>query len=247
MKKKKYKLRGEMNAEKSSSDVATKLPSRCCDDQICQGGKFVRKFSKSLLGEKIRYCGGETGLGRSWKMKVAKVHDVERDFLLLIFPEGKSDRQRVLNIRDIQEKDFQFVCRNLCVQCKYCMTIPCMLLGVSPDKKRLLTSQLQEIETSLRSGFPDCRVEPYGSFRTGFGLENSDLDVHLDIGPSITWPDSTNPSILFDIRARAVLVAKVLRRNERFQSAAAITKTRVPIVKVRIYFKNLVTPESCHF
>ena len=177
---------------------------------------------------------------------------------------GETERQRVLNITDIRETDFQFVCRRMGeegeggspggpgAECKHCRRSPCVLvwlcevLGISADKERLLQSLLQEIQTSLRSAFPFCRVEPYGSFRTGFGLENCDLDLHLHISPSSTSLRLPNPH--WASRAQTLLVAEVLRRNERFHSAAAITNTRIPIVKggFTIHFKKFSINSKVH-
>ena len=109
----------------------------------------------------------------------------------------------------------------------------CERLGVSEERKSLLESLSKEIETSLQSEFPECRVFPYGSFSSGFAFENCDLDVYASLDFSIFDESSDKPSDTWTAREKTRAVGQILRRNERFRSATAITNAKIPIVKIK--------------
>ena len=106
-------------------------------------------------------------------------------------------------------------------------------LEISEERAALLTQLAQQVETNLHSEFPDCKVVPYGSFSSGFAFENCDLDVYTNLGHSVLDESSAKPSSQWNDREKTRVVAEILRRNERFRSATAVTNAKVPIVKIK--------------
>jgi len=109
----------------------------------------------------------------------------------------------------------------------------CERLEISEERESLLISLSHEIEANLRSEFPDCQVFPYGSFSSGFAFENCDLDVYAILGFSVFDESSKKSSKTWSAREKTRAVAEILRRNERFRSATAITNAKIPIVKIK--------------
>ena len=94
----------------------------------------------------------------------------------------------------------------------------------------------RHIEECLKKNLPDCIVILYGSSSNGFAFQDSDLDVFVDVGPSLVGgrprEDAEEENDSRD-KARTNLVAHTLRKEERFRSARAILNARTPIVKMR--------------
>ena len=109
----------------------------------------------------------------------------------------------------------------------------CELLELSSERTNFMINLSQEIEANLHSEFPECQVFPYGSFSSGFAFENCDLDIYADLGPSVFDESSKKPSDAWSARERTRAVGDILRRNERFRSATAITNAKIPIVKIK--------------
>ena len=106
-------------------------------------------------------------------------------------------------------------------------------LEISEERTALLCQLALQVEADLHSEFPDCQVVPYGSFSSGFAFENCDLDVYTDLGRSVLDETSAKPSHQWTGREVTRVVADILRRNERFRSATAVTNAKVPIVKIK--------------
>ena len=106
-------------------------------------------------------------------------------------------------------------------------------LEISEERRELLGQLAQQVETSLHSEFPGCRVVPYGSFSSGFAFENCDLDVYTNLGRSVFDESSAKPSHKWSAREKTRVVADILRRTERFRSATAVTNAKIPIVKIK--------------
>ena len=111
-------------AESDNSLVGQTTPSKvpssnCCQDSDCRGGQFVTHFQSSFRGLEVQYCGGQTGVGKSWtqerKKTVGVIDGYERGFLKLIWRgEEKVKKFQLILSRDdsVGYFQFQFCCKH---------------------------------------------------------------------------------------------------------------------------------------
>jgi len=97
-----------------------------------------------------------------------------------------------------------------------------LMVAASDERLNLFEHVIVDIQAVLELEFPGCLVVPYGSSTNGCALQDSDLDLFIDI-PSLK---GTNP------QRKTHIVADCLRRVERYRSATPIVKARMPIVKM---------------
>ncbi|RVE46786.1 hypothetical protein evm_008570 [Chilo suppressalis] len=86
------------------------------------------------------------------------------------------------------------------------------------------------LEGALQSGWPGCKVVPFGSIVTGLGIKTSDVDCFVDL-PGGSYNDN------YVIKARNLL----RRQPWLFQNLFAITTAKVPILK----FFHIPTHRQC--
>ncbi|XP_041981374.1 UTP:RNA uridylyltransferase 1-like [Aricia agestis] len=100
------------------------------------------------------------------------------------------------------------------------------------DEVEQLQTLLDDLEHTLHSEWPDCKIYAFGSIITGLGIKTSDVDCYVDL-PAWQGP----PDEVCVRRARKILG---WRRNI-FQNVFAITHAKVPIVK----FYHMPTGRNC--
>ena len=87
-------------------------------------------------------------------------------------------------------------------------------------------------QTALRSHFPSCQLQMFGSSVSGLGFRGCDLDMYADIdAKSLSCglqPDRADA----DGRQKVLVVAPILHRLPHLcANVVPLTKTRVPIVQ----------------
>lgn len=95
-----------------------------------------------------------------------------------------------------------------------------------------------DLHSCLQSGFPGCKVFPFGSSVTKLNYSNSDVDIYVEV------EDGNVSSSQYVKKARNVLL-----KSHLFANVFAIVKAKTPIVKCvhvptkvncDISFKNLL-------
>ena len=109
--------------------------SKCCQDSDCLGGQLVTHFQSSFLGLGVRYCGGQTGVGKTWtegrRMAVGVLVGYEGEFLKLTW-EGEAKVKKFVLIKQSDagpEYQFKFCCpeelRTAQGKCSNCQSSQC--------------------------------------------------------------------------------------------------------------------------
>ncbi|KAJ1284718.1 hypothetical protein BS78_03G226700 [Paspalum vaginatum] len=95
----------------------------------------------------------------------------------------------------------------------------CDFISPSPEEQSSRTNAVQDVSDVVKHIWPQCKVEVFGSFRTGLYLPTSDIDV-----------------VIFESRVKTPQVglyalAKALSQKGVAKKIQVIAKARVPIVK----------------
>lgn len=95
----------------------------------------------------------------------------------------------------------------------------CDFISPSPEEQSSRTAAVQDVSDVVKHIWPQCKVEVFGSFRTGLYLPTSDIDV-----------------VIFDSRVKTPQVglyalAKALSQKGVAKKIQVVAKARVPIVK----------------
>ncbi|KAJ3704269.1 hypothetical protein LUZ61_007974 [Rhynchospora tenuis] len=95
----------------------------------------------------------------------------------------------------------------------------CDFVAPTPEEEESRTVAVQRVSDVIKHIWPDCKVEVFGSFRTGLYLPNSDIDIVI--------LESQVKSPQIGLKA----LAKALTQQNIASKMQVIAKARVPIVK----------------
>lgn len=95
----------------------------------------------------------------------------------------------------------------------------CDFLSPTPDEEASRNSAIERVSDVIRYIWPNCRVEVFGSYRTGLYLPSSDIDV------VILESNIKTPQIGLQALARALSQKGIAKKMQ------VIGKARVPIIK----------------
>ncbi|ODV60128.1 Nucleotidyltransferase, partial [Ascoidea rubescens DSM 1968] len=103
---------------------------------------------------------------------------------------------------------------------------------VSPTKDEIIKRNtcFNKVRNLIASNIPNSHVHVFGSFAADLYLPDSDIDMVVICDDTISYPDTK--SLLFKVAS--------LLRNEKITSfMETITKTAVPIIRIKEKFSNL--------
>ena len=101
-------------------------------------------------------------------------------------------------------------------------------IQVTEQRFQNLQTVISQLEKTLRKWFPNCKLVDFGSTASGFGMNNSDLDIFMYINGCVH-----SEFLHYGNKEKSEFIASFLRTEEKYSNVSAISNAKIPIIKIQ--------------